>query len=44
MFAAEEAGEAVVEIRDDTFAAASAPDALALAVLGDREHLALLGF
>ena len=44
MFAAEETSEAVIEIGNDAFALNAAPDALTFAVLGDREHLALLGF
>ena len=44
MFAAEETGEAVIEIRNDAFALNATPDALAFAVLGDCEHHALLGF
>ena len=44
MLATEKTGETVIEIRNDAFTVGAAPDALAFAVLGDREHLALLEF
>ena len=44
MFAAEETGQAIFEDGLDPFAVGETPHAFAFAVIGDREHHALLEF